>query len=153
MRASGGSLAAMMLDLDHFKAINDRYGHAAGDAALRAVAGCIRAHVRLFDTVARYGGEEFAVVMPGATLADALIAAERLRREVATLAYQPLGQERHVLTVSIGVAVLAADAAGSDEALADGLLQRADLALYEAKRQGRNRVIAREADGEMLPAC
>ncbi|WP_337876649.1 PleD family two-component system response regulator [Elioraea sp.] len=153
VRASGGSLAAMMLDLDHFKAINDRYGHAAGDAALRAVAGCIRAHVRLFDMVARYGGEEFAVVMPGATLADALIAAERLRREVATLAYQPLGQERHGLTVSIGVAALAADAAGSDEALADGLLQRADLALYEAKRQGRNRVIAREADGEMLPAC
>ena len=151
VRAAGGSLAAMMLDLDHFKTINDLYGHPAGDAALRAVAGCIRAHVRLFDTVSRYGGEEFAVVMPGATLADAVAAAERLRREVATLAYQPATAYRHPLTISIGVAALAADARGSDEALAEGLLKRADQALYEAKRQGRNRVVALEVDGESLP--
>ncbi|WP_019013122.1 PleD family two-component system response regulator [Elioraea tepidiphila] len=152
VRASGGSLAAMMLDLDHFKAINDLYGHPAGDAALRAVAGCIRAHVRLFDTVSRYGGEEFAVVMPGATLADAVAAAERLRREVATLAYQPAAADRHPLTISIGVSALTADACGTDEALAEGLLKRADQALYEAKRQGRNRVVALEVDGEVVPA-
>ncbi|WP_439578578.1 PleD family two-component system response regulator [Elioraea sp.] len=152
VRAGGGSLAAMMLDLDHFKAINDLYGHAAGDAALRGVAGCIRAHVRLFDTVARYGGEEFAVVMPGATLADAVAAAERLRREVATLAYQPAAAERHPLTISIGVAALGGNARGSDDELAESLLKRADEALYEAKRQGRNRVVALEADGEMVPA-
>lgn len=152
VRASGGSLAAMMLDLDHFKAINDLYGHPAGDAALRAVAGCIRAHVRLFDTVARYGGEEFAVVMPGATLADAVAAAERLRREIATLAYQPVSAERHPLTISIGVAALSGESSGGDEELADGLMRHADLALYEAKRQGRNRVIALEADGEMVSA-
>lgn len=149
---AGEPAALVMFDLDHFKAINDRYGHAAGDAALRGVAGCIRAHVRLFDTVARYGGEEFAVVMPGATLADAVAAAERLRREVATLAYQPVSAERHPLTISIGVAALTAEIPGSDEALAEGLLHRADLALYEAKRQGRNRVVALEADGEMMPA-
>jgi two-component system cell cycle response regulator len=152
VRASGGSLAAMMLDLDHFKTINDLYGHPAGDAALRAVAGCIRAHVRLFDTVARYGGEEFAVLMPGATLAEAISVAGRLRREVATLAHQPIGAARHPLTISIGVAAFAADARGSDEALADSLLARADRALYEAKRQGRNRVVALAADGEMVPA-
>jgi two-component system cell cycle response regulator len=108
--------------------------------------------VRLFDTVARYGGEEFAVVMPGATLADAVAAAERLRREVATLAYQPATADRHPLTISIGVSALTADACGSDEALAEGLLNRADQALYEAKRQGRNRVVALELDGEMVPA-
>lgn len=151
LRGGGGSLAAMMLDLDHFKAINDRYGHAVGDAALQAVASAIRKHVRLFDTVARYGGEEFAVVMPGATAADAAVAAERLRREVAGLHFAPLPGVVHPLTVSIGVAAVAAEAVDDETSAAEALLRRADQALYEAKRQGRNRVVVVHNEGEALP--
>jgi len=152
LRGSGGSLAAMMIDLDHFKSINDRFGHPAGDAALQAVATCIRQHVRLFDTVARYGGEEFAVVMPGATLADAAVAAERLRCEIARLRFVPKEGILHPLTTSIGVAALTATAAGDGEKAVDFLLRRADDALYQAKRQGRNCVVVLEGEGKELAA-
>lgn len=151
LRGTGGSLAAMMLDVDHFKAINDRFGHAAGDAALQAVATCIRKHVRLFDTVARYGGEEFAVVMPGASVADAAVAAERLRREIAGLRFEPVEGVVHPLTISIGVAGLTA-AAADETGGVDQILRRADEALYQAKRQGRNCVVVVQGEGETLPA-
>ncbi len=147
LQTGGGVLAAMMLDLDHFKSINDRYGHAAGDAALQAVASAIRKQVRLVDTVARYGGEEFAVVMPGATAADAAVAAERLRREIAGLRFQPHPGVIHPLTISIGVAAIGADAAQDGEAAAEALLRRADEALYQAKRQGRNQVVVAQNEG------
>lgn len=153
LRGAGGSLAAMMLDLDHFKSINDRYGHGAGDVALRAVAGCLRNHVRLFDTVARYGGEEFVVIMPGATLDDASVAAERLRREIAALGFQPAPGVEHRLTVSIGVAALSGEDAADDDVAANDLLRRADEALYQAKRQGRNRVVALEDGGARVGAA
>jgi two-component system cell cycle response regulator len=141
VRSAGGAVSALMIDLDHFKRINDQHGHPAGDAALRLVAGCIRGNVRLFDTVARYGGEEFVVIMPGANQPDAMVAAERLRREIAALAFRP-GPDQALLplTASIGLATLANPADFDGEAPDERLLRVADEALYEAKRAGRNRV-------------
>jgi len=141
VRSAGGIVSAMMIDLDHFKQINDQFGHPAGDAALRLVAGCIRSNVRVFDTVARYGGEEFAVVMPGTSQPDALAAAERLRREIAAIPFRP-GPDQALLplTASIGVATLASPADFDGETPEERLLALADAALYEAKRSGRNRV-------------
>ncbi len=134
--APGHSLAVLMIDVDHFKRINDSYGHPMGDEALKAVAETLRANLRAFDTLARYGGEEFVVVMPGATLSEATGAAERLRDAVAQMQFQPDGRGLpHRLTVSVGVAA----STGSD-ATPEALLQVADRALYCAKRDGRNRV-------------
>jgi len=141
VRTAGGAVSALMIDLDHFKRINDEHGHPAGDAALKLVAACIRANVRLFDTVARYGGEEFVVIMPGTSQADAAIAAERLRREIEALDFHPVPEGPALrLTASIGLATLAAAADFAVDAPDEKLLQRADRALYESKRQGRNRV-------------
>ena len=143
--ATAGQLAVMMIDLDRFKDINDRFGHATGDAALKAVAARIRKGVRVFDTVARYGGEEFVVVMPGATLAEGEAAAERLRAAIASLGFAAAGGT-WPLTVSIGVAA-AATTGATDQAvpLDEALLAAADAALYRAKRAGRNRVVVAEA--------
>jgi len=141
VRSAGGAVSALMIDLDHFKRINDEHGHQVGDAALKLVAGSIRANVRLFDTVARYGGEEFVVVMPGANQADALVAAERLRREIERLPFRPAQDGPSLpLTASIGLATLSELVDFEGEAPEELLLQRADEALYEAKRAGRNRV-------------
>jgi two-component system cell cycle response regulator len=146
VRSAGGMVSALMIDLDHFKRINDQFGHPAGDAALRLVAGAIRGNVRLFDTVARYGGEEFVVVMPGASLPDAVAAAERLRRAIAAIEFRPAPEAPTLpLTASIGVATLTVSGDLIDDAPDDRLLRRADEALYEAKRDGRNRVAAAEA--------
>jgi two-component system cell cycle response regulator len=128
-------LGVLMLDVDHFKAVNDRFGHAAGDRALKAIADSLRARTRVFDSIARYGGEEFVVVMPGASELDAVHAAERLRAAIESLPFHPSAGVTHRLTVSIGVA-LAGDTAISSEAL----LQNADAAMYRAKNGGRNRV-------------
>jgi two-component system cell cycle response regulator len=129
----GTEAAILMLDVDRFKAINDSYGHAAGDAALREVAERLRAHVRAADVVARYGGEEFMVVLAGAQPEYALGVADRLR---AALGAEPIavGHARLAITASIGLAVAAA---GTDAANA---IAAADAALYRAKARGRNRV-------------
>ena len=134
--ASGrdGALALVMIDVDHFKAVNDRWGHPVGDRALRMVADALRGRVRLADSVARYGGEEFAVVMPGASMPDAQTAAERLRAAVEAMSFVPDGATPYPLTISLGVATR--EAGGS----AEQLIAAADRALYEAKRDGRNRV-------------
>ncbi len=127
-----GSLSVLLLDVDHFKSINDAHGHAAGDRLLRALAAAALAAVRRMDMVARIGGEEFAILLPGATLALAMPAAERLRRALATArgsATDPTA------TVSVGVAAMA------EGDTPDTLLDRADRALYRAKNGGRNRVI------------
>ena len=128
-------LAVLMIDVDHFKSVNDEFGHAAGDNALRAIANVLRSCTRVFDSLARYGGEEFVVVMPGTGIDDAALAAERLRAAVesAEFAWEP-GGHCH-LTVSIGVA-----GSGRRSDTPEALLHAADLALYEAKRAGRNRV-------------
>lgn len=133
--------AVLMLDLDHFKRVNDRYGHAVGDAMLVHFTDVLRGQLRRFDTAGRLGGEEFAVLLPGASPAAARSFAMRLRRAVEST---PLGRngERIAMTVSIGVAAIDAD-----DASADSALLRADAALYQAKAAGRNRVVvAHEAD-------
>ena len=129
-------LAVLMLDVDHFKAINDRWGHQVGDAALTLIAQTLRGRVRVFDSIARYGGEEFVVVMPGTGELDALSAAERLRGAIEALRFVPEPRLSHHLTVSVGVACCAPGASVTPERL----IQAADQALYAAKRAGRNRV-------------
>jgi diguanylate cyclase (GGDEF)-like protein len=124
-----------MIDLDHFKSLNDRYGHGAGDRVLRGVAESISAAVRLEDTPARYGGEEFVVVLRRASGEQAADVAERIRSEIAAMDPSGLGLNEHI-TVSIGVAV--ADTHSSD---VRALIETADDALYRAKKQGRNRVV------------
>ena len=131
-RAPG--LAALMLDVDHFKAINDRHGHAGGDRVLASLAHGIGTRLRPGDVLGRVGGEEFVVLLPCTDLVTAVALAEDLRMHVAGLPLYLDGQAQAV-TVSIGVAVN--DPADAE---ADALVRRADRALYEAKRAGRNRV-------------
>jgi diguanylate cyclase (GGDEF)-like protein len=121
----------MLIDIDAFKAINDRYGHPAGDQCLREVAQCLTSRLRPGDLLARMGGEEFAVLLPGMTPAEATEAAERLRQAVEVLEVMVNGAAVRV-TISVGVA-----AGEADSAL---LMARADSALYLAKGGGRNRV-------------
>jgi len=134
----GRSLAVLLLDVDHFKPYNDRYGHQAGDVALRKVAHAIQACVRRpLDLVARYGGEEFTAILYDTDASRAVIAAERIRRAVEEMAIEHRGSRAaSVLTISIGAAVVAPDVRRSP----GGALQLADEALYRAKSQGRNRV-------------
>ena len=124
-----------MIDLDHFKKLNDRYGHAAGDRVLRAVGERISNAVRAEDTPARYGGEEFAVVLRKATADQAVEIAERIRVQIAEIPPVEMGIAERI-TVSIGVAV--AEVRVGEVPI---LLAAADEALYSAKRQGRNRVV------------
>jgi len=135
--STGKTIGVMMLDVDHFKLINDTYGHQVGDEVLREVAQRITHNVRNFDLVARYGGEEFVVVMPDTGPEIALMVAERLRGKMADVAFVVPSAKRDLnVTISIGVAC----AHSSNEQPAH-LLQRADEALYSAKQQGRNRVV------------
>jgi diguanylate cyclase (GGDEF)-like protein len=135
-RRSNDSLGILMIDIDHFKILNDRFGHATGDRVLRAVAGAITQGVRAEDTPARYGGEEFAVLLRRASAEQAIEVGERIRRLVVRLHPASLGIDEPV-TVSVGVAV-----AGPDQVAIPGLVERADQALYRAKRLGRDRVVA-----------
>jgi len=130
-----GAVSLLMIDVDHFKAVNDRFGHPEGDRALRAIADTLRAKSRAFDAIARYGGEEFAVVMPGTLPPEALVAAERLRSAIENLDCRTVDGSRLALTISIGVAHT-----GGQTPSAEDLLRQADAALYAAKRAGRNRV-------------
>jgi two-component system cell cycle response regulator len=134
-----------MIDVDHFKSLNDRCGHATGDAALRELARRLRQHLRAVDVVARYGGEEFLAVISGAGLDEAEAVAERLRLAVAEEPFEmPELGLRLQITVSIGVAV-----AGPD-ATVDSLIAEADEALYRAKELGRNRVEAALSPGSRV---
>lgn len=124
-----------MLDIDHFKLVNDHYGHQAGDRVLQAVADLILLNVRPVDSVCRYGGEELAVILPETGEEGAAMVAERIRERVAGAGIVAPSGEAIQVTVSIGVAgfpLAAADAAA--------LIGVADTALYSAKRDGRNRV-------------
>lgn len=124
-----GRVAFLMVDIDHFKAYNDRHGHPAGDELLRLVGRALASAVREGDTTYRYGGEEFSVLLPGASDVEALAVAERVRAAVAALDVSA------PVTVSVG----AASTDHADHAL--DLVHRADVALYDAKRAGRNRVV------------
>jgi two-component system, cell cycle response regulator len=141
---TGGETALMMFDVDHFKSVNDQFGHSAGDDALRQLADRALRGVRSIDLVARLGGEEFVVVMPETDLSAGVMVAERLRNAVASEPFllHSIGEQRPI-TISAGVAV----AVRGDTV--DTLLQRADDALYEAKNGGRNRVVAAKPRTEM----
>ena len=128
-RVTGGALAALYLDADHFKRLNDHYSHAAGDVALGIIGDTLRQHLRPGDVVGRIGGEEFAILLPGADEESACATAERLRAAVA----DSRGAAT-TLSISVGVAVR------RNEATLEALLARADAALTAAKRNGRNRV-------------
>ena len=134
-------VAALILDIDRFKSINDTYGHEAGDEVLRTFAERIRLHTRGIDIVARYGGEEVVIILPEVGLPEAQVIAERIRERIEILPFSVQQATRSVgVTVSIGVAVRdAADVSAGD------MLKRADLALYRAKAAGRNRVEAQAA--------
>jgi two-component system cell cycle response regulator len=132
---AASAAAVLVLDVDHFKSVNDTYGHNIGDRVLREVAERMRNHLRAVDVVARYGGEEFLVVMSGGSMDDALHVAERLRQAVASVPMEAEGRRIQV-TASVGVA---AAESGTD---IDTLVQAADAALYRAKSGGRNQVAA-----------
>jgi len=125
--------ALLVVDADHFKAVNDRFGHAEGDEALRVIVEAIRPCLRSTDMLGRLGGEEFAVFLPDATPVNAVDIAERIRRAVAEAEFLP-GGSRHALTVSVGGAVFDRPVGFAE------LFRIADSYLYEAKDAGRNRV-------------
>ncbi|HET6309126.1 MAG TPA: diguanylate cyclase [Rhodopila sp.] len=133
--AAGRTVAVLMLDVDHFKTINDRFGHAGGDHALRHLVTVLRAGTRQDDLLGRLGGEEFAIVLPDTSTSLALTVAERLRARVAETPAM-FGAQRIPMTVSVGLAIQA-----EAETAIEQLIARADDALYRAKRGGRNRVI------------
>ncbi len=138
-RRDGRPLAVVMLDLDHFKTVNDTHGHDAGDAFLQALAGLCRDLLRGQDLAARLGGEEFALLLPETDQVGALALADRLRQ--ATASRQLAGLD-HTITLSAGVSTVR-----PGEQTIDAALSRADRALYAAKRAGRNRVAAHEDNG------
>lgn len=136
-------LALVMLDVDHFKRFNDKHGHAAGDAALRAVSTLIRHSVRRSDLVARYGGEEFVMVLPVTTAEQAFEKLDAMRRVISELKIRlPKQQTTAQLTISAGIAVFPDDGVTADE-----LLDSADARLFEAKEAGRNRVFGAAHSG------
>ena len=126
---SGDPVTLLMVDIDHFKSLNDKYGHQTGDDVLKLVAGVLASACRDFDTAARYGGEEFAIVLPACSSAESLVVAERLREAISEI------ETVTSVSGSAGVATFPAHAAD-----AEGLIKAADEALYESKRAGRNRV-------------
>jgi len=139
VRRFGASASVVMLDVDHFKAVNDTYGHALGDEALRSLATACKSALRRVDVFARHGGEEFVILLPGTKEAGAARLAEKLRMAVLET---PVGDGKNdiSLTASFGVSQIRPTDRGIEESLA-----RADGALYEAKHHGRNRVISFEA--------
>ncbi|MFN9093990.1 MAG: PleD family two-component system response regulator [Alphaproteobacteria bacterium] len=141
---AGTACGVLMIDVDRFKPLNDYYGHAAGDAALREVAARLREHVRASDIVARYGGEEFLVVMSGAGAEETAVIAERLRVAIGDRPID-LGQAKLPVTVSIGSAL------AGNMTEAEALIAAADVAMYRAKALGRNRVEAATAADLRLP--
>ena len=137
----GAPISVLMLDLDHFKDVNDRFGHIAGDRVLQTVGALLKDSCRVYDVPGRYGGEEFCLVLPETKLDSSMSVAERIRRrlEATTLDLQG-GSVR--ITTSIGVASVDANSNADDDLYAaTALIDRADRALYAAKDRGRNRVV------------
>ena len=138
--AAGRPLALLLIDIDHFKAFNDRFGHAAGDKMLKRITGEIMGAARLSDFTYRFGGEEFVVIADGLAGKDATALGESIRRAIAAA---PAGDAQWKVTASIGVACCAKDASGYDK-----LFEIADKRLYEAKAAGRNKVIGERTPSE-----
>ena len=144
-RRAAVPFTVLMIDLDHFKRVNDVHGHQTGDRVLADFAGRLRDCVRAGDLVGRYGGEEFCAVLPGASMERALAVGERIR--AATEAH-PLGGLPSAVTVSVGAAILESNLGGTT---VDAALAAADSALYAAKKAGRNRVVASAAHDPLAP--
>ena len=137
----GGTIACLMIDIDRFKAVNDGYGHLAGDNALKEVAQRVDTQIRSMDTAARFGGDELAILLPEASSAEAATLAERIREVIAAVPFALTAEVERTLTVSVGVASVSPGRHETDlKAVADRLLADADAALYRAKSMGRNRV-------------
>jgi len=128
-------LSCLMLDIDHFKKINDTYGHPAGDSVLSEIAGILKKEVRTIEIVARYGGEEFVLLLPKTKTKEAIKPATRIAKSISTCQFRGLPPDRSI-TVSIGIAGLPDSSITNKEEL----VQCADYALYKAKRGGRNRI-------------
>jgi diguanylate cyclase len=137
-KRNGSPLSLIMIDIDHFKQINDEYGHVAGDQMIREISGLFAEAVRQSDVVGRYGGEEFGLLLPDTDTQGALQFAERLRLAVQTLTVKPYGFHR---TISLGVAEVDSDIKTHHQ-----LIEHADKALYAAKRNGRNIALVYEAE-------
>jgi two-component system cell cycle response regulator len=131
----GGNLSLLLLDIDHFKQVNDTYGHLQGDVVLQKVAVQLQKELRAYDTAARYGGEEFIAVLPDATLEEAIFVANRVRTSVQATRFSG-SLSKLALTVSLGVARFSPPGCTT----VDGFIKLADDALYRAKANGRNRV-------------
>ena len=140
------SVGLLMVDLDGFKSINDRFGHVAGDLVIRDISEILRRSVRIFDVCTRFGGEEFAVMMPGGTVESAGAIAERIRQRVEAYQRSEFDLADLRVTASIGVAVAPPGVTARE------LIERADRALYHAKKAGKNRVSTASGDGTVLPA-
>ncbi len=134
----GSPVAVLMLDIDHFKRINDSFGHAAGDSVLRSFGQVLRESCRVYDVPGRYGGEEFCIVLPETRIGNTTVVAERIRERLASSRFD-VGSDQVAITASIGIA-------GMDSPAEEGvvtssaLIERADRALYSAKHRGRNRI-------------
>jgi two-component system cell cycle response regulator len=137
----GEDLALVMIDLDHFKRVNDEYGHSVGDEVLRETANRVRRSIRRDDVFGRVGGEEFALLCPATDISGAIATARQILGELNGSAFQAVG----AVTASLGIAQLRFGESAA------ALLERADAALYEAKRMGRNRVVTAEPGGEFSP--
>jgi two-component system cell cycle response regulator len=131
------AMSVLLLDIDHFKSVNDRFGHDAGDAVLREFAKRIKALTRGVDVVARFGGEEIVVLVPDALLDEAEHVAERIRQRIGSVPF-PLDRDGGTLQITVSIGVAARQSADSHAA---EVLKRADQALYRAKEAGRNRVV------------
>jgi two-component system cell cycle response regulator len=138
----GRKLSLLLTDIDHFKSVNDTYGHPVGDKVLKRVAQVLAAQARRTDLVARYGGEEFAMLLYDVDVPAVDKLAERIRKGVVALALEHRDSRVGVVTISIGAAVVEPSA----ERRARGAVQLADEALYQAKTRGRNRVEVLAAD-------
>ncbi len=132
------TLTLLMCDIDHFKQINDNYGHQQGDVILKQVSVILKRNVRTTDIACRYGGEEFVIILPETTQSDAKVVAERIRRDIASFEFPNIIQGQGCIrcTISIGVAGFPLNANDKDE-----LIQKADSSMYQAKESGRNKVV------------
>ena len=145
-RRDQAGIICLMLDVDHFKRVNDTWGHVAGDAVLRELAQRIESQVRASDVAARYGGEEFVVLLPNTEASSAKLLAERIRETISGAPMDLPGGQTVTITVSIGIAGVQPSPADDDlKTVGDSLLARADVALYAAKSAGRDRVIVAAA--------
>ncbi len=145
-RRDGNGIICLMLDVDHFKDVNDTWGHAAGDAVLRELAQRIESQVRASDVAARYGGEEFVVLLPSTDVSAAKLLAERVRAAIAKTPFDLPSGDRASITVSIGISEVYPKPAADDlKTLGDSLVARADVALYAAKSAGRDCVMVEAA--------